>query len=117
MESVAIPLWAVIAGAGASAAATVGGSLVQADSQRKAANTAADEQKAAQSQALAQAEKQEKTNAEAQQAANRKSPNIAGLLDSAQQAGKAGPSSTMLTGAQGVDPGLLTLGRKSLLGG
>jgi len=64
--------------------------------------------------------KQEKTAATqanladmANNKANRKTPNIAAIM----QGNKSGVGSTMLTGPQGVDPGALTLGRNTLLGG
>jgi hypothetical protein len=39
------------------------------------------------------------------------------ILDAATQAGKGGASGTMLTGSQGIDPNLLSLGKNTLLGG
>lgn len=49
--------------------------------------------------------------------ANAKKPNIGALLSAAQQTAKGGQSGTMLTGAQGVDPNSLQLGKNTLLGG
>jgi len=49
--------------------------------------------------------------------ANQKQPDTMALLDAAAQAGKSGVSGTMLTGAQGVDPNALALGKTTLLGG
>ena len=49
--------------------------------------------------------------------ANAKRPNIGALLAANQRAAASGGGAgTMLTGASGVDPSLLTLGRTSLLG-
>ena len=48
--------------------------------------------------------------------ANQKKPDTMAILSAAQQAGKAGPSGTMLTGPMGVDPNALTLGKTTLLG-
>ena len=39
------------------------------------------------------------------------------IMQSASQAAKGGPASTMLTGPGGVDPNSLSLGKTSLLGG
>ena len=47
--------------------------------------------------------------------ANRRQPNAGAILSAAQQAGKSGPSGTMLTGPSGV-AGDLSLGKSSLLG-
>lgn len=71
----------------------------------------------AQRKAEKQAERQARI---AEQEANRarRNPADAGaLVDRAAQAGRAGPSGTMLTGPQGVAPDQVTLGRNTLLGG
>jgi hypothetical protein len=84
-------------------------------------------QRAAQSANLAQAnraaaesksmmDRQMKSADEAMNRANQKRPNTRALMDDAAQQGKTGASGTMLTGAQGVDPSSLTLGRSTLLG-
>lgn len=79
------------------------------------------ESKKAAANALEQSKKtaaeQTKAAEEANNAANRKTPNTASILDQAQQAGKQGASGTMLTGSQGVDPNALNLGKNTLLGG
>lgn len=77
---------------------------------------AAHAQQKAQSEAKANALKQEKAADEAFNAANRKKPDTMAILDAASQSGKAGASSTMLTGPMGVDPSALTLGKNTLLG-
>lgn len=67
------------------------------------------------------ARKQAADNAKAQEeATNRadvKSPDTSSILSAAQQAGKSGVSSTMLTGSGGVDASSLSLGKSTLLGG
>lgn len=79
-------------------------------------NKQASAQKKAQAQAKSIADKQATAAEQAQNAANQKRPNTSGILDAANQAGRAGISGTMLTGAQGVDKNQLALGRNTLLG-
>lgn len=59
----------------------------------------------------------QKASDEANNRANAKAPDSAASMASAMLAGRAGQSGTMLTGPQGVDPNLLTLGKNTLLGG
>lgn len=92
--------WSAIA-AGTSAA--VG--AYSADQSRKAGNQSADNAKSAADQQQQQFNK-----------LNGKQPDIAALADQNMQAGKNGPSGTLLTGPSGVDPSKLTLGRNTLLG-
>ena len=87
--------------AGTSAAVGVYG----ADQARRRGNQAAD---AAEQQATAQEQQFNKLNG--------KNPDTAALADQNMQAGKNGPSGTLLTGPQGVDPSKLTLGKNTLLG-
>lgn len=75
---------------------------------------AAAEKQAAESKALM--DKQLKASEENTNKAMQKRPNTAGILASAQQAGKSGASGTMLTGPQGISTDSLTLGRATLLG-
>ena len=49
--------------------------------------------------------------------ANAKKPDIGAMIAGNEAAGRAGLSSTMLTGPTGVDPTALMLGRNTLLGG
>lgn len=77
---------------------------------------ASEAQSNAQNQAKANALKQEKSADEAMNRANMKKPDTAAILDAALQAGKGGASGTMLTGAQGVSPDQLQLGKSTLLG-
>lgn len=75
------------------------------------------DQKQAQAQARDQAEKTAKAADEANNKANQKRANSSSLLSSNQMAAKAGQAGTMLTGPAGVDPGVLQLGKTTLLGG
>jgi len=95
------------------AAVMVGTTLANAYS----ANQQKQQQKGAQYQAQQAALKQEKQMEQQLNAANKKRPNTSAMLDSASQSARAGQSGTMLTGAQGVDPSMLTLGKTTLLGG
>jgi hypothetical protein len=95
--------------AAAAAVAGVGVSAMQGADQADAA-------KKSMQQAQANADR---TAAQADQdfnRANQKKPDTSAILSAAQQAGKGGQSGTMLTGAQGVDPSALTLGKSTLLG-
>lgn len=98
--------------AGAAIVGAVGGTVMSYKNGQ--AQQAAAEK--AQQQAKSNALKQEKSAEEAINRANQKSPDTMALLDAASQSGKAGASSTMLTGPLGVDPGALTLGKSTLLG-
>jgi type II secretory pathway pseudopilin PulG len=93
--------WGAIA-AGTSAAVGV----YSADQSRQNSNRAADN-------AAAQASEQEQQFNKV----NGKQPDVTAMTDQNTQAGKNGPSGTLLTGPQGVDPSKLTLGRATLLGG
>lgn len=94
------------------AAAAVAGAYVSysnGQEQKKSAESA-------QQQAQANADKQEKAADQATNRANQKKPDTGAILDAANQAGKGGASGTMLTGAQGIDPSMLNLGKNTLLG-
>lgn len=78
------------------------------------ASLAAAEKQAAESRALM--DKQLKASEENTNKAMQKRPNTAGIMASAQQAGKSGASGTMLTGPQGISTESLTLGKATLLG-
>ena len=94
------------------AAAAVAGAYVSysnGQEQKKSAESA-------QQQAQANADKQEKAADQATNRANQKKPDTRAILDAATQAGKGGASGTMLTGAQGIDPSMLNLGKNTLLG-
>lgn len=75
------------------------------------------QQKGANYQAEQAALKQEKQMEQQMNAANKKRPNTNAMLNDAAQNARAGQSGTMLTGTQGVDPSMLTLGKNTLLGG
>ena len=119
-------------GASAASAAAVGavaiGSLAVAgaglgytiasgeDAKRKQANALGNQQ-AAQAQAVKAAEGQRKRSEMAINQANRQTPNVAGIMQSARAGGgDSGASGTMLTGPTGVDPNALALGKSTLLG-
>ena len=70
----------------------------------------------AQRQAKASADKALLQGQQDMNRANAKHPDTNAIVSAAQQAGKSGGSSTLLTGAGGVDPGSLTLGKSTLLG-
>lgn len=92
------------------AVASTANAVYQGEQQKKM-------QKRASAQAEANARKQENLAEQQLNASNRKQPDTMAMLDAASQSARAGNSGTMLTGPQGVDPGLLTLGRNTLLGG
>ena len=73
-------------------------------------------QKDANEQAKKNALKQEQAADQANNAANRKTANVSGILSAAEQAGKGGVSGTMLTGAGGIDPNTLAISKNTLLG-
>lgn len=102
------------------AAAAVAGTAISyqnGQESKKAAANALEQNKKAAADQKAAADKQAKDAEESMNAANRKTPNTASILDQAQQAGKQGASGTMLTGAQGIDPNALNLSKNTLLGG
>jgi len=63
------------------------------------------------------ARKQENAAEQQLNAANKKRPDTMAMMDAANQNARGGASGTMLTGSQGIDPSLLTLGKNTLLGG
>lgn len=68
----------------------------------------------AQTDALASAKAQQKASEKAIAVANKKSPDVGGILKAAAAIG--GGSGTMLTGPMGITPDKLSLSKKSLLG-
>ena len=70
-----------------------------------------------QRQALANSRAAARAADEANNRANQKRPNANAILASARQAARGGMGSTLLTGPQGVNPGELSLGKSTLLGG
>lgn len=75
------------------------------------------EQNKARKKAERQAERQQNQAEQDANRANRRGPNAQGILDAASQQARGGGSGTMLTGAQGVAPSQLPLGKNTLLGG
>jgi len=106
----------IAAASAAAAAAGTGYSIYAGQKASDAQKQAMAEQKQAQSQATAAAELQRQKSEMAMRAANRRQPDIAGIMQSAAET-SSGPSSTMLTGPSGVSQQDLALGRSTLLGG
>jgi hypothetical protein len=101
-----------MSGAAIAVAAAVAGTAMSAVQGSEQADAAKKSMQQAQANA-------DRTAAQADQdfnRANQKKPDTSAILSAAQQAGKGGQSGTMLTGAQGVDPSALTLGKNTLLG-
>ena len=98
------------------AVAALGSTIYQGQKGIAQQRTAIRSQEAAQKQAESVAQKQMRDNAEALRKANQKQPDISSILGDAQGAGRQGLGSTLLTGAGGVNPSSLNLGRTSLLG-
>jgi hypothetical protein len=73
-------------------------------------------QRDAQAQALKSSQDQAALADQANNRANGKKPNVAGLLSENAMAAKGGIGGTMLTGPTGISPNDLTLGRTTLLG-
>lgn len=88
------------------------GSGVQTDQARQSAKRGRARQGQAQQRAEAAAVSQQRQNDQAQRRANRRTPDLAALLASAQQAGQRGVAGTNLTGPAGA--GGLQLGRTVL---
>lgn len=84
--------------------------VVQGQKQQDQMKKASEQQARAADATLKQGERE-------QNRLNARSPDTQAIIDSNQRAAKDGGSSTMLTGAQGIDPSLLTLGKNTLLGG
>ena len=74
-------------------------------------------QEKAQRQSMAQARQTAQAADEANNRVNQKRPNANAILASARQAAKGGMGGTLLTGPQGVNPGEMSLGKSTLLGG
>jgi uncharacterized protein HemX len=104
--------WAIIAAA--SSATAAGYSIYSGEQQQKKQEQGLAMQEQANKQALATAQKQEKSAEENVRAANRKQADVSAILAAAQDTG--GGDRTLLTGPMGVDPNQLALGRNTLLG-
>ena len=101
MDPVTIMTAAAVLGAGAS--------VYEGQQQASAQKDAAQQAKTA-AEATADATDQ------ANNKANAKTPDVAAMLSANQQAATEGASSTMLTGAGGISPSTLQIGKNTLLG-
>lgn len=104
-------------GAGVTAAATaagVGYTIASGEDAKRKQAQALSRQESAQTQAVNAAQGQRKKSEMAINQANRATPNVQGIMESASAMGGAG--GTMLTGPTGVDPNALALGKSTLLG-
>ena len=101
----------ILAGAALSAALVDTGYSIYEGERSAAAQDRAQRQALANSRAAAQSAD------EANNRANQKRPNANALLAAAQQAARGGVGGTLLTGPQGVNPGEMSLGKSTLLGG
>lgn len=92
----------------------LGYSIASGEDAKKKQASALSKQESAQTQAVNAAEGQRKKSEMAINQANRQTPNVAGIMESASAMG--GAAGTMLTGPTGVDPNALALGKSTLLG-
>ena len=92
----------------------LGYSIASGEDAKKKQASALSKQEAAQKQAVSAAQGQRKQSEMAINQANRQTPNVQGIMESASAAGNA--AGTMLTGPTGVDPNALALGKSTLLG-
>ena len=107
---------ALIGAAVATAAAGTGYSVYAGEQGKKAQKQAMEQQQQMQSAATREAEAQATRSEQAMRRASQQTPDVAGIMAAAQEGAAGGPSATMLTGPQGVDPSQLSLGRNTLLG-
>jgi len=109
-------LTTIFAGIAAGAAAAGAGvSAYQGQKASTAQGHALDQQKRAQTEAVAAAKSQQRESEQATAMANRREPDVASIMRAAAKEG--GNSGTMLTGPTGSSPAQAALGRTSLLGG
>lgn len=94
------------------AAAVAGAAISYKNGQAQQASA-----KKAQQQQKTQAEQLYSQQDQANNKANARGPNTDALFAQNQIEGQQGDSGTMLTGPNGVDPGSLTLGKNTLIGG
>jgi len=106
---------AAFIGAGAAVGSTAYG-VYNGQQQQGAQKKALKAQTTAQQTAEANALSSERKAAVAENAANKRAPNVASILARAATMGNSGLSSTMLTGPGGVSSGGLDLGKSTLLG-
>ena len=107
---------AAVAAASAAVAGTAYSVVAGQDAKKKQEEAMRNQEKA-QAQQLAQAQRQQRQSEMAMNAANRRQPDVSGIMERAGRQAGGGPSATMLTGPGGVDPSQLSLGRSTLLGG
>ena len=98
----------------AAAAVSAGIAGVSAVQQNKAQKRGLAMQERAQNEASAQARSQQRESQQREAMANRREPDVAGIMQAAQ---KDGGSGTMLTGPMGANAAATSLGKSSLLGG
>jgi hypothetical protein len=84
--------------------------------QQQTARDARGRQEQTQRQAMESAQRTADQADQAFNAANRKKPNVQGIMDGIALSAQGGQSGTMLTGPMGIDASKLTLGRNTLLG-
>lgn len=84
--------------------------------QRAAQERSLAEQRATQEENNRQAASQNRKSQMEMNKANRKTPDLMGIMDRAEADSMSGIGSTLLTGTAGVDPNALKLSRKTLLG-
>jgi uncharacterized protein HemX len=101
----------------AAAVATTAYTVYAGEQQKERQQEALGQQREAQTQAVASAEKQQKMAEENVNRANQKQPDAGAILSAAGQAAKGGAAGTMLTGPMGVNTADLNLGKSTLLGG
>lgn len=101
----------------AATAAGTGYSIYSGEQGKQAQEDAMKQQQQAQQQAAARAQSQQRKSEMAMNAANRRQPDVAQIMQNASKAAAGGPSGTMLTGPSGVNPIDLNLGKNTLLGG
>jgi hypothetical protein len=106
----------IAAAALALGAAGLGYSISAGESAKKEQRKALEQQTRSQQQQAARAAMQQRRSEMAMAGAQRKQPNVAGIMAGAEEAA-GGPTSTMLTGPMGINPQDLNLGRSTLLGG
>lgn len=106
----------IIAGVGAAAAVGSTAYAIKAGGDQAATQQQAlKNQNTAQQKAEASSLSNQRKSEVAQNQVNQQTPDVSSILQRAATAGNAGQSSTMLTGAGGVNPGSLNLGKGGTL--
>jgi len=103
--------------AAAAAVSALGLGIYQGQQADKQQRRALHSQEQAQREASNRATSQQRASAMEEARLNQKKPNTNSILAGEQAAAGKGAGATMLTGASGVDPSKLLLGKTSLLGG